>query len=79
MEFVKKSEKGTKKKGGKKRVKGIKGGKLSKVCFPVYEYLPWNEKKTIKIHSITKAGKAFERFILKPREILFRYLIKKQY
>ena len=55
-------------KGGKNRGQGIKGGKLSEVCFPVYEHLPWKDKKTIQILLFTKPGKVFECFILKPRE-----------
>ena len=62
-----KKEKGKKMKNRDKRKRGkVKRqgqvylrGEIIEVCFPVYEYLPWDDKKTIKILYFTKAGKVF--------------------
>ena len=55
------------KRGLHKKKNGIKGEKLSDLCFPVNEYLPRKY-----------AGKIFECIILKPRESLKVLIIKQE-
>ena len=59
------------------RGKGMKGGKSSDVCFPIYEYLPGNDKN--EYFYLLKLENVNECSILKPRKSPYWYLNKKQY
>ena len=54
-----------------KKERGKRDKRNNGVCFPVYEYLPWNVKTKIEILLFTKSGIVFECFILRLRKSLY--------